>query len=89
MSFTIMSHNEAQQSVEKTKMLINTEHIVSVKPIKIATENRDVLDGYWLRLSNGKKYKAIEVPKIILDALAQDTIPTSINTDENYGLSYQ
>jgi len=61
--------------------LINPDHIVSVKPIKVATETRDVIDGYWIRLSNGKKYRAIQVPKFIIEGLAED-LPAIIQNTE-------
>ncbi len=69
--FIIMSRNESLEQDEKTSILINLEHIISVKPIKMSTTNRDIIDGYWIRLSNGKKYRAIQVPKIILSNLEE------------------
>lgn len=88
--FTIITHNEAQQVDEKTTILINLEHIVSVKPIKMATANRDIIDGHWIRLSNGKKYRAIQVPEIITNAL-KDTLPAIKKSSDDAGvsLSYQ
>lgn len=65
--FKIIIHNEAQQLDEKTSILINVDHIISIKPIKLTTVEREVIDGYWLRLSNGKKYKAIQIPESIKD----------------------
>ncbi len=79
--FTIITRNEAQQTDDKTTMLINLEHIISVKPIKLATAEREVIDGYWIRLSNGKKYRAIQVPKIILDSISEE-IPAIQKSDE-------
>lgn len=46
---------------ESTPMLINPAHIVSIKPIRIVKRN-DIVDGYWIRTSNNKKYRAIEIP---------------------------
>jgi len=80
--FTIMTKNEAQNADEKTSILINLEHIVSIKPIKVATQTRDVIDGYWIRLSNGKKYRAIQVPNFILDGLEEDLPAVIKNTTE-------
>jgi len=79
--FTIITENEAQNTTQKTSILINPDHIVSVKPIKVATETRDVIDGYWIRLSNGKKYRAIQVPKFIIEGLAED-LPAIIQNTE-------
>ncbi|MAX66625.1 MAG: hypothetical protein QF441_13220 [Bacteriovoracaceae bacterium] len=87
--FTIITRNEAQQIDEKTNILINLEHIVSVKPIKLSTAKREVIDGYWIRLSNGKKYRAIQVPKLILEELNQD-LPAIKKSDElNSSFNYQ
>lgn len=87
--FTIITKNEAQNATEKTSILINPDHIVSVKPIKVATESRDVIDGYWVRLSNGKKYRAIQVPKFILDGLDEDLPAIVKNTNEIHTVSLQ
>ncbi len=87
--FTIISRNEGQQSDDKTTMLINLEHIVSIKPIKLTTSNRDVIDGYWIRLSNGKKYRAIQVPKIILETMDEDLSAIRINDEAVHSLNYQ
>ena len=65
MKFTILNNNETQNSVEEVKLLINIDHIVSVKPINITDTDKRVIKGYWIRLSNGKKYKAISVPNSI------------------------
>ncbi len=87
--FTIITRNEAQQIDEKTNILINLEHIVSVKPIKLSTAKREVIDGYWIRLSNGKKYRAIQVPQLILEELNQD-LPAIKKSDElNSSFNYQ
>ena len=87
--FKILIHNEAQQSDEKVNMLINLEHIVSVKPIKMATADRVVVDGYWIRLSNGKKYRAIQVPEIILEALGEELPNMHVSDDSESAFSYQ
>lgn len=79
--FTIISHNESLQIDEESSILINMEQLVSIKPIKISTESRDIIDGYWVRLSNGKKYRAIQVPDIVLDALKEDLSQIQKNKD--------
>ena len=68
--FTIISHNEAQQKDEIVDILLNADHIVSIKPIKMTTNDQQVIEGFWIRLSNGKKYKAIQMAqdiKLIFD----------------------
>lgn len=62
MKFYILEQNEEQthETVE-VPILINCDHIVSIKPIRIVIHG-NVIEGHWLRLSNGKKYRATEVP---------------------------
>lgn len=87
--FTIITHNESLQTDEETLMLINLEHIISIKPIKISTKNRDVIDGHWIRLSNGKKYRAIQVPSIITETLNEKLPEIKRNGDIDTELTYQ
>ncbi len=87
--FTIITHNEALQLDEKTNILINLEHIISVKPIKLSTADREVLDGYWIRLSNGKKYRAIQVPDVILKTLSEQLPAIHKSDDAESSFSYQ
>jgi len=87
--FTIMTRNENQQTDEKTSMLINIQHIVSIKPIKLSTSDRDVIDGYWIRLSNGKKYRAIQVPSMILNSLDTDISEIKKNDELEHSFNYQ
>lgn len=87
--FTIIAHNETQQVDEKTTILINLEHIISVKPIKLSTSNREVLEGYWIRLSNGKKYRAIQVPEVILENLNESLPAIKKNDDSVPSFNYQ
>ena len=60
--FTIISQRDVQ-ALEDTHetILLNLDHIISVKPINIVVE-QGVIQGYWIRMSNGKKYRAMEVP---------------------------
>jgi len=81
LKFTIFNHNEAQQSDERLSILLNTDHIISVKPIKLTTAAREVIDGYWIRLTNGKKYKAIQIP-VSIKALFSETLPQVALNDE-------
>ncbi len=88
--FIIITHNAAQQVDEKTSILINLEQIVSVKPIKLTTQSRDVIEAYWIRLTNGKKYRAIQVPEIILSALDESLPALQMSTDDlENSFSYQ
>jgi len=46
----------------EVNMLINLDHVISIKPINMTVDG-EVESGYWLRLINGKKYKALHIPK--------------------------
>jgi len=59
--YVLASENEQQADQDEQLVYFNRIHIVSIKPIKMLI-NHHVVDGYWLRLSNGKKYKATQIP---------------------------
>ena len=62
--FKIMGNRDTQSlraDEQYDEMLINYDHIISVKPINILTDS-GVIEGYWVRTSNGKKYRALEIP---------------------------
>lgn len=67
--FKIVSPRDVQ-SVDNVfeTLILNLDHIVSVKPIKMVIEDK-VANGFWIRTTNGKKYRATEVPAIISDLL--------------------
>ena len=59
---------EDTTSKEET-MLINQIHIVSLKPIRLSHKGH-IYEAYWLRLTNGKKYRALQIPielKLLLE----------------------
>ena len=60
--FKIVSPKDGQ-SVDNIfeTLLINTDHIVSLKPIRMVVDEKLVM-GYWIRTTNGKKYRAVEIP---------------------------
>lgn len=62
--FKILTNKDGQAYSEALfeDMLINSTHIVSIRPINIVVDG-EVLKGHWMRLSNGKKYKAVDIPK--------------------------
>lgn len=60
--FNIISDRDVQALEETTEtILLNLDHIISIKPIRIVTEN-GVIFGHWIRMSNGKKYRASKIP---------------------------
>lgn len=81
MSFLLfeMLTNESDQvlGIRSMPMLINSAHIVSIKPIRISCRE-EVINGYWIRTSNNKKYRAINAPKEIKDQLADAHLNTQM-----------
>ncbi|NOT79733.1 MAG: hypothetical protein HOP07_12135 [Bacteriovoracaceae bacterium] len=80
--FKIVSPKDGQ-SVDNIfeTLLINTDHIVSLKPIKMVVDEKLVL-GYWIRTTNGKKYRAVEIPELLkvnLGATETDISTTVLN----------
>ena len=66
--FHILTNSDQQLEIELTPMLINLEHVITIKPINIVMQN-DLVEGYWIRMSNGKKYRAANAPEEIKDLL--------------------
>ena len=67
--FKIVSPKDGQ-SVDNIfeTLLINTDHIVSLKPIRMVVDEKLVL-GFWIRTTNGKKYRAVAIPEILTSKL--------------------
>jgi len=70
--FKIVSPKDGQ-SVDNIfeTLLINTEHIISLKPIRMVVDEKLVM-GFWIRTSNGKKYRAVEIPESLKAILGTD-----------------
>jgi hypothetical protein len=70
--FKIVSPKDGQSldNIFET-LLINTEHIISLKPIRMVVDEK-LVQGFWIRTSNGKKYRAVEIPSSIKATLEQD-----------------
>ncbi len=80
--FKIVSPKDGQ-SVDNIfeTLLINTDHIVSLKPIKMVVDEKLVL-GYWIRTTNGKKYRAVDIPDLLktnLGSTESDISTTVLN----------
>ncbi len=43
------------------EVLFNLDHIISIKPIRINRPDK-LLNGFWIRTTNGKKYRASKIP---------------------------
>jgi hypothetical protein len=70
--FKIVSPKDGQ-SVDNVfeTLLINLDHIISLKPIRMVVEEK-LVKGYWIRTSNGKKYRAVEIPGSLKVLLSED-----------------
>ena len=75
--FKIVSPKDGQ-SVDNIfePLLINTDHIVSLKPIRMVVDEKLVL-GFWIRTTNGKKYRAVDIPSSLKAILGQDEVHES------------
>lgn len=80
--FTILNISSSHQSQEEVDILINLSHIISIKPIKMTTTDMRVIEGYWIRLTNGKKYKAVKIPDSINDFF-NETLPNAKYVDSD------
>jgi hypothetical protein len=70
--FNVLNPEDAQQiDGIDYPILINTDSIVTIKNISIMYKN-NIINGFWVRTANGKKYKATRIPKS-LEALLKDT----------------
>lgn len=83
--FKILSSKEDQGPMATTEeeILFNLEHIISIKPIKISRPDH-LIEGYWIRTTNGKKYRATVIPSELehmLDAPINGKMKT-VNFDE-------
>ena len=52
-------------------ILINTDLIVTIKSINIMYQG-NLINGYWVRTANGKKYKATRIPKSLELMLSEE-----------------
>lgn len=70
--FKIVSPKDGQ-SVDNVfeTLLINIDHIISLKPIRMVVEEK-LVKGYWIRTTNGKKYRAVEIPDQLVAMLSED-----------------
>lgn len=63
-------------------VLLNTAHIASIKPIKIVKQEMTIL-GHWIRMVNGKKYKAVQIPLDIEELLADEASISKFKIDQD------
>lgn len=68
--FTILNPKGQTAIGEDQEVLFNLDHIVSIKPIRISTAN-NLVNGFWIRTTNGKKYKATKIPSDLLQEIGE------------------
>lgn len=73
----LTSESDQVLGIKSMPMLINSSHIVSIKPIRIMCRD-DVINGYWIRTSNNKKYRAIKAPEEIRKQLEDAHLNTQM-----------
>jgi hypothetical protein len=69
--FSILSNKNANgNEAEEVEVLFNLDHIISIKPIRIARADK-LLNGFWIRTTNGKKYRASKIPEDLLNVIGE------------------
>ena len=85
--FTILNPRDQVTAREsEVEMLINLDHIISIKPIRISSPDK-LVNGFWIRTTNGKKYKAVKIPDNLLIAIGEKyatSISIGVDADEAY-----
>ncbi|MBA2403148.1 MAG: hypothetical protein H0V66_00130 [Bdellovibrionales bacterium] len=83
--FTILNLKAAgSTNAEEVEVLFNLEHIISIKPIRISRPDK-LLNGFWIRTTNGKKYHCSKIPDELLEVIGekyQGAISIPLDTDE-------
>jgi hypothetical protein len=70
--FSILSSkNQSGSDMEEVEVLFNLDHIISIKPIRISSPDK-LLNGFWIRTTNGKKYRASRIPEEILSVIGEE-----------------
>lgn len=54
-------------------LLLNTDHLISIKPINMVLEG-EVHTGFWLRTTNDKKYRAVEIPEELASIFSDEDL---------------
>jgi hypothetical protein len=83
--FSILSSkNPGSNEGEEVEVLFNLDHIISIKPIRISRPDK-LLNGFWIRTTNGKKYRASRIPDEILSEIGEEyqgAVNLSLDPDE-------
>lgn len=68
--FMIINPKANPQEADEVEVLFNLDHIISIKPIRIARADK-LLNGFWIRTTNGKKYRASQIPDDLLQVIGE------------------
>ena len=83
--FTILNIKASGSSEsEEVEVIFNLDHIISIKPIRISRPDR-LINGFWIRTTNGKKYHAAKIPDDLLELIGekyQGQVNISMDSDE-------
>jgi hypothetical protein len=82
--FLILNSKPNNGGDSEVEVLFNVDHIVSIKPIRIASPDK-LLNGFWIRTTNGKKYRASKIPDDLLNIIGekyQGPVSLSPDTEE-------
>jgi len=83
--FKVLTSKAAGVSaLEEQDVLFNLDHIVSIKPIRIARPDK-LINGFWIRTTNGKKYRASQIPTELLQIIGEEfqgTVNLAADLDE-------
>jgi hypothetical protein len=82
--FTIINSKTSPTEAEEVEVLFNLDHIISIKPIRISRMDK-ILNGFWIRTSNGKKYRASKIPDELVNIIGekyQGTVNIIADSDE-------
>ncbi len=69
---------------EEVEIMFNVDHIISIKPIRISRPDK-LLNGFWIRTTNGKKYRASKIPEELLEVIGekyQGSVNIAVDSDE-------
>lgn len=71
--FTVLKEKKdlAPEGDAQEIILLNLDQVVSIKPINMVVEG-NAIKGFWIRLTNGKKYKATKIPANIITLFGTD-----------------
>ena len=85
--FTVFNPKATTHDAEEIEVLFNLDHIVSIKPIRISRADR-LINGFWIRTTNGKKYRSSRIPDELLSIIGEEYQGTVLS-DAADDLSYQ